>query len=336
MKKFVLKSLLLGSPFLVALILLIGLDVFKVFWSYDDYYKDTYVTLNRGMVCLNTYEKYAAEKQFDSFIFGSSRSHAFTCEAWSQWLPSDAEAFHFDAFDEGIYGLSKKLAYLDNRKVKIRNALIVLDRDVLRKTHEAKGHLFVDPPKLSDYSALSFYANMIKANIDLDFLRAYFDYYFGQTYKPYMMDLIKNSTYPTIANQVNCDFWNQAHAEVEKDSAGYYARMLAKGTFYPRPVKNPKACPVTQSEIQQLKKIKSILDKHGTSYRVVVSPVYDQVPLETDQLELLQSIFGSAYVYDYSGKNELTESYTNFYETSHFRPKVAHWIMEDIYGKPAD
>ncbi len=59
--------------------------------------------------------------------------------------------------------------------------------------------------------------------------------------------------------------------------------------------------------------------------------MYDQIPLEKEQLNLLYDIFGKENVYDFSGKNEFTESVFNYYENSHYRPHVAAEIMDIIY-----
>jgi len=77
--------------------------------------------------------------------------------------------------------------------------------------------------------------------------------------------------------------------------------------------------------------IKNIFEKHNTKYQIIISPVYDQVPLEKQQIEQLELIFGEKHIYNFSGKNQFTESIHNFYETSHYRPHVANEILRIVY-----
>ena len=101
-------------------------------------------------------------------------------------------------------------------------------------------------------------------------------------------------------------------------------------TRSPKPAGPP---PLTAEEKKQLLAIKKIFEKHNTRYKVVISPIYNQVPMEKEQIELLEQIFGKEYIYNFSGKNQFTEPLHNFYETSHYRPHVANEIMKKIYQK---
>lgn len=47
----------------------------------------------------------------------------------------------------------------------------------------------------------------------------------------------------------------------------------------------------------------------------------------------LQSIFGIRKVYDFSGINEITNDYRNYYEDSHYIPHVADTYLEIIYNE---
>jgi len=53
--------------------------------------------------------------------------------------------------------------------------------------------------------------------------------------------------------------------------------------------------------------------------------------MEAAQVELLEQIFGRENLFNFSGKNKLTESISNFYESSHYRPHVANEIMSIVY-----
>jgi len=87
---------------------------------------------------------------------------------------------------------------------------------------------------------------------------------------------------------------------------------------------------------QGLKKIKEIFTRHNTRYKIIISPIYDQIPLEQEQLNLLYEVFGKENVYDFSGKNRFTEPISNYYETVHFKPYVAHEILNIVYQSNKD
>ena len=107
--------------------------------------------------------------------------------------------------------------------------------------------------------------------------------------------------------------------------------MKQQGVFYQRPKASALILKVTNKEIALLNKIQSLFDKHHTNYKIVISPLYDQIPMEEEQLQLLYSIFGKENIFDFSGKNNLTEPISNYFESSHYKPNVAKIILDSIY-----
>ena len=49
--------------------------------------------------------------------------------------------------------------------------------------------------------------------------------------------------------------------------------------------------------------------------------------------EVITTLFGKDRVYDYSGSNDITADYHNYYELSHYRPSVSARILRDIYSR---
>ena len=82
-----------------------------------------------------------------------------------------------------------------------------------------------------------------------------------------------------------------------------------------------------------LDEIMEVLRRHGTSIRVLISPDYNQKKLHPDDREILQGIFGKENVYDFSGINEFTEDYHNYYEAGHYRPLLGNKLLERIYKR---
>ena len=153
MKKFLVKNILFFIPLIFLIISVIWIDFFKIF-GFQDYYSIQKVGLNRGMITTTTFNHFRGKEKFDSFIFGSSRSEAYKCKNWISYLDNNSKPFHFDASGEGIWDISKKIEYIYEIGVTIKNALVVLDRTVLRITYPRQGHLFVMMPCISKSSKI--------------------------------------------------------------------------------------------------------------------------------------------------------------------------------------
>ena len=129
------------------------------------------------------------------------------------------------------------------------------------------------------------------------------------------------------------DYYYQKYdSMLAKDSAGYY--VYKKEVFYDRPELAETSAPVIgETQKKMLQEIKSIFGKNKTRFKLVVSPLYEQKKINGEDIKDLKNIFGENAIYDYSGKNEITATKTNYYESSHFKPYIAGKIMVDIYTK---
>ncbi len=323
--------------FAVLLSIYICLDPFKVLYKYDDYYTHNVVTPNRGLITLGLFEKNEARFQYNSFIFGNSRSQAFKVPEWEKHLDPGANGFHFDASGEGIYGIYNKINFIQKNKVPIKNALIVLDYEALTETKNRMGFIFISPPELSGESKLAFHEQFLKAYFDPIFLVGYSDYKIFHVYRDYMDFLFTRSKYDFSSDKITGDlyYWNDRMIKEDKD--GYYNNLVKKGVFFDRSTR-PKRIedPISPDEITLLEKIHASLVTDNTKYSIVISPTYDQEKLSAKRMELLNTVFGSKNVFDFSGKNNFTESIYNYYEYLHYRPLVANEIMDSIYKQKQD
>lgn len=87
-----------------------------------------------------------------------------------------------------------------------------------------------------------------------------------------------------------------------------------------------------EEKIRSIKEMKRILAKHRTDYKIIISPLYDQVKINPTDLQFLRTVFGNDNVYDFSGVNKYTSDYHNYYEDSHYRKEIASEIMHYIYN----
>lgn len=88
LNKFIYKTLIVLSPFLLLLLLYIILDPFKVIHGEPPFYKKgDVIDINRGYVSTVTYEKQYQKYKYDSFIFGNSKSRFYEISDWQKYYP---------------------------------------------------------------------------------------------------------------------------------------------------------------------------------------------------------------------------------------------------------
>jgi len=180
-KLFICKSLFIGSPLLILIILYIIKDPFKVIYHYDSYYKSgkpNYIMINRDFVSFETFCNNYPESKFDSYIFGNSRSIFYQISDWQKYIGS-RHCYHFDASDESLYGINIKIKYLFDHKIPIKNSLIILDFNTLKETKNHTGHLFLKHPSLTKQNYFLFQLEYFRTFIDKNFLTAYIDFIFN-------------------------------------------------------------------------------------------------------------------------------------------------------------
>jgi hypothetical protein len=320
--------ILLGAFYFVA-------DPFKVVREYSSYYvsgQPTFVSLNRGYVSAETYLRYRGAQRYDSFIFGNSRSLFYPVADWSSYIGS-TNCFHFDASEESLAGLQRKVLWLDRGGAPLRHVLLILDAATLARTNNLNGHLFLDHPALSGQVPLGFQLVFLKTFFEPRFLAAYLDFRWSHGVKPYMLaqGLLDNRpvTYRLHANELSFDSFE---ALIRTNPVAYYQ---PRTDFFPaRPARPDTAPPVIHAAQRELlAAMASVFQRQATDCRVVINPLYDQVRLNPADLESLRRAFGAANVHDFSGKNAMTEPMTNYYESSHYRPHVACQVLAAVYAK---
>ncbi len=329
--KNVLKFSLIGLiPLLIITLGYLYYDPFKVVKSYNDY-SYPHVIPNRDFISTEMFLKNQAKEKYNSFIFGSSRTLAFRPYSWAKYLPNQAKPFMFDASGESIYGIYTKLKYLDSKKVKIDNALLILCRDAsFANDANHKGHLFIKHPTTSGESNFDFHWLFYKAYLSPKFLFYFYNYTFTNKFKPYMSGFIENRkiTFDIKTNEIR--ILDQEN-EISKSADDYYAKREA--IFYKRHgQKIDSVDRINKKYLSMLDEIKKILAKNKTNYKVVLTPLYEQVKFSKNDFKVLKATFG-LNLYDFTGKNKFTDDQRNYYETSHFRPNVGDSIFEIIYRK---
>jgi hypothetical protein len=272
---------------------------------------------------LKNFKKY----NYNSFIFGSSRAMAYNPEFWKKYLNKEDSPFLFDAAGESIYGIYIKLKFLDSLNVRMDNIIIALCRDgMYENTENSSDHLYIKHPTTSGESKLKFHYVFLKTYFNTSFLLSYYPYILTGQFKPYMTYLEKGKIkFNSITNGVTLD---KFESELSLNRDQYYSKR--KELFYIREGEQTDTIiEINEKNLFMLRKIKSILERNSTSYKVVLNPIYDETRFTSYDMNILKELFGNN-LYDFTGKNFITENDTNWYEIYHFRPFIGDSIIKII------
>jgi hypothetical protein len=333
MRNFIKKELsfliLLMLPFVILLMLYIQFDPFQVVKKYSKYHF-TPVDLNRDYISTEVFLVNRQKYKYNSFIFGSSRAVSFNPDSWSKHLNKQAVPFVFDATAESLYGIYTKLKFLEKEKTKIDNVLILFCRNAYFYDKNYEDHLCIKHPYISDESWIKFHLSFFKAYLNLKFLMGYYSYLITHKESPLTHGIVQNRGFSLDykTNHISLVLWEN---QLKKDQKKYYESR--KDLFYKRMGEKFESVQrIKENHMKMLNSIKEILERHHSNYKIILSPIYDQVKFSPQDKEVFIRIFGE-HLYDFTGKNFITENDTNWYETFHFRPFIADSIMNIIYSE---
>jgi hypothetical protein len=337
--KLLVRAGIFVSPFVLFLLLYIILDPFKVIKSYDNYYDNYYdskhiyeVILNRDYVNTMTFDKYYQKNQYNSFILGNSRSMFYEMEDWKSHIGKESRCYHFDAFGESLYGICKKVNYIEEKKLKMDNVLLILDYSTLVLINPLDKYLNIISPPLEKYkNFVAFHVAFIKAFCMPKFTKAYLDYRISGEIKPYMIEEQLFSK-----TEINYDLKTNeiTYPEIEKliNEGKYYTEEKIKTFHRNDTIQTYSPVVIKNQQKEMLRAIFESFERNKTHYKIIISPLYNQEKLNSQDLEYLESLFGKQHVFDFSGINEFTKDYSNYYDSdSHYRPLVSREILQLIY-----
>lgn len=337
MKRFVKYSIVFLSPLIVLLCLYAYFDPFKVVRHYDNYFSnDNYFCnvgagINRNYFSTTNYLNKNDIYHYDSFIFGNSRSLYYMIDDWKRHIPSESSCYHFSESGGSINGILYKLRLIDSLNEKIRNAIFVVDDNILRNMVQDEMYGIMPPALTHNKNWLKFHMTYFVEWLRPRFFKYWIKYVFTHEYGEERDIFIPNGQnfkyYNPVTNEepnhvqdsliAIGEYYNEKTIEVfkGKQEPGVFERLLTG-----------------QEQIDALKEIKEILSRHNTNYKIVFSPLYSQKSINPDDLMTLKSIFGDDNVFNFSGVNEITSDYHHYYEASHYHSVIASEIMDSIYG----
>ncbi len=336
MKGFLQKTLRFLFPIvIIPLVAYIAIDPFKILREYDCFYSretTARVVLNKDHVSAVTFNKKPNKATYNSFIFGNSRSIFYQTSDWKPLLDSTDRCFHFDASSETLVALHKKVIYLHDKGVKMDNVLMVIDRSVLDPNNPWKGHLTETSPILDRANLLRFHKALFEAYLNPQFIIGLANLYIYDNFEV-NLNLGTGVEYHPLqydceTNEMRLEYFEELMAE-----ENYYTKDRVK-QFFQRPIKElVSSAVIGQDQKTMLKEMAIIFNENSTDLHIIISPLYGQTAMNPTDIVCLGELFGQESIHNFSGKNELTEDFHNYYEISHYRPHVAKFIMDSVYSE---
>ncbi|MBO7069138.1 MAG: hypothetical protein J6W52_10770 [Bacteroidaceae bacterium] len=333
MKHYIKTLVLFSLPFILLLAIYIYTDPFKVVWNYDNYYptgKSDGISLNPSHVGTRNYLLRQPHEHYNAFIFGNSRSIYYPIAEWQKHLPTGSRCYHFDAAAESVQGIWEKVRLIESQGDSLRNVLLVCDADLLSRLQNPHWHLCESDPALTGYcNWASFHWYNLRAFLNVKYMCALLDYRLFHTLRPYMLENHMLSEdlflYDSVSNECNFQPMEQQIA-----SGTYYTPQRInqfQGVQFPDSVSAPVLGP---RHLILLDSIANVFHRHHTQCHIIVSPLYNQIRLNPADIKALQERFGKGNVHNFSGPNQWNADYHNYFETSHYRTRVAEEILRQI------
>ena len=334
MRRFIKTLVLFSLPFVLLLAIYIATDPFKVVWSYSNYYptgKSDGISLNPSHVGTQNYLHRQAQEHYNAFIFGNSRSVYYPVSEWQKHLPAGSKCYHFDAAAESLQGIWDKIRMIDSKGDTLQQVLFVCDADLLSRIQSPHWHLCESDPALTGYrNWASFHWYNLRAFLNVKYMCALLDYRLFHTLRPYMLENSMLSedmfNYNPISNE--CDFQPM---EQQIASGTYYTPQrisLFQGAQFPDSV----SAPVLKAQhLALLDSIAGTFRRHHTQCHIIISPLYNQIKLNSADVQALQQRFGTENVHNFSGPNKWNADFHNYFETSHYRTHVAVEVLNQIF-----
>lgn len=319
------KIFVFALPLAAAIGLYISDDPFMVLRDYSIY--DSDIILDENYVGWKIYRSRKDSAGFNSFILGNSCTLAYRCGEWEKHLPEGSRAVRLFGNGEPVKAIQLKLEALERDGTEISNVLMILDRASLEKTGLYREYINLLPPEVSGRPEAEIQSSFLQGFLMPDFLFPYLKYRITGR-------IPENGKYfnrhGRIRNPENNDCINPRDRMIEEEGESYWECRR-----YEFPVQNGKGTDAAKvlgpQQIQILESIRGLLQRNSTSYRLVISPDYNGIRLNPDDRKILEEIFGTDNVYDFSGNDMFTSDYHNYYEQHHYRPSVGTSIMEIIY-----
>lgn len=334
---FLWKAFLLLVPLLFLSLFYIIYDPFNVIYknyNFENYYDHQPYELNREYISTELLMKNKDIYHYDSFIMGSCESYVYHADEWKKYIKTNGEVFHYPAASETLYGVYSKIKFLDKNHIPIKNCLLIMDISTFKGIEPRHDYIHASHPDVSGESEISFQVSMFKNYFSNLFSLQYVDYKLTGKIKGYMKNNFGIYPGQIRTTLVNNEFYYEKYdTSIKKDSTGFYAATIKN--FYFRDTLNKRKMLTAVIQNKQklfLEEMYTIFTKNNTRYKIVLSPMYDQVYFNEEDIQTLKRIFGQETIFDYSGINKYTNDIKYYYDNFHYKPNLANKLLKEIYS----
>ena len=245
-------------------------------------------------------------------------SQNYKASYWKPYLDSTASILHFDASMETLTGIINEMHFLNNHGSTIKNALIVIEVEMLGRQPSEDDILYVQHPATT--GAINWF------HVQTQFFNAIRD--FDQIRYAFSPNGYKNETQqegiisdiaPNRIGYLNEMYYCEIDSIIATCPDKFFTpERLAQRKRAILPSASQPA--IDETVEAQLKTIKGILDKNNTNFIIIVPPRATNPQLKWQDLWVMKAIFGEDKVHDFSGHPEYVNDERAYYD------KAAHLI----------
>ena len=257
------------------------------------------------------------KNKFNSYIFGSSRIGTTRTIDIEKYIPN-SKFYNFTVSNGNMYDFLKHLNYIVENKHEIKNLYLQIDITNMASYMVKGGHRKLHPDVIGE-SVFDFYAFHITGFFPLGIKRKIKDNFFYKENKIYDIDTGAWSR-PDRDKLIDEDC--KKYVQQEKSFNQHHARVEGLGS---------RIDEITES----LQKIKKISIENGINLYVFTTPNNQNLMdkfIVKDYLEFLKIISSITEFYNFTGYNSVTTNDCNYYEDSHYRPKIGSLIAARIFN----
>ena len=253
----------------------------------------------------------------------------YRIEDWQRHLPPGARPFHFNASRETLYGILNKLRFLESHGTEIKNALLIIEDEMLMRLPLDEDVLFVQHPQTAP-------------NVSWwKFHQLYFNAYRQPELVAYLLcpgpmtERVLEKGYATtdISNRIepiNEGYYRYADSLIAVNPSAFFTPDHIRQ--YARPVKELPCVPKITSPVKALlEQIASILHDKGVDYQVIIPPHYGYEAIASSDLYYMELIFGQERVHDYSHDPELGTDLHYYYDDGHLIVHECGRLIDSAY-----
>lgn len=256
--------------------------------------------------------------KFDSYLFGSSRIGTTDPKTIEQYLPG-TKFYNFTLSSADFYDHINHLEYFIKKEYPIKNIYLQIDITNMESFKDVR----------------SSYGQKLHPAVLGDKLIPFYIKYLFNVYPSSIIGKVKNNlaSKNQLEYNISKGFWSKPEKEKKiKNNCEQYTK--SEKSFHQKHERNKKSIEMNKT-MESLRKFKELCSKHGIKLYLFTTP-HNNNMMNTynlnDYYKFLNEIVEISNFYDFSGYNSITNNNCNYYEWSHYRPKISKMIAARIFN----